>query len=130
MDIPETGVILVDPRTSEGKAFLRGDASNRWPVVPYTYLRACILESELLDTADFKRIVPIFEHDVGGLPRAIRLHMHPRLLDSMSAAELDELKLRIAVSHPVFRRLIPDFTRFSYRNTAATQDWTKEKLKS
>lgn len=96
MEVPVRGVIiLVDPRTEQGKKYVKGDKPEKASkVVSYTYLRACILKNTLLPTTSFKGVSPVFEAG----PIALKIFLDPRLAKSMSQAQLDELKLKISVS--------------------------------
>ncbi|KAG8876100.1 hypothetical protein FRB97_004454 [Tulasnella sp. 331] len=95
MEVPVRGVIiLVDPREEQGKKYIRGDRPEKASrVVSYTYLRACIFKDTLLPTTIFKGVMPVFE--VG--PRALKIFLEPRLVKSLTPAQLDELKLKISM---------------------------------
>lgn len=95
---PEAGIILVDPRTPRGQRYLSSEVPDSgFRVLPYTYIRACILRGKLLsDYAAFRGVQPIFEcQDQSPL----KIHIHKRLEMELSDEELANLKLDIAVSN-------------------------------
>ncbi|KAG8892425.1 hypothetical protein FRB99_002713, partial [Tulasnella sp. 403] len=90
---PKSGYIIVDPRTTLGERFRSADKPDSlWRVVPYTFLRACIFKSAVLDANDFLKVKPIFEINL----TALRMFLDERVVDYMDEPDLTEFKLNIA----------------------------------
>ncbi|KAG9038993.1 hypothetical protein FRB95_013671 [Tulasnella sp. JGI-2019a] len=97
--VPPRGVIiLVDPRTEQGQRYLnKAKPGKATKVVPYTFLRACILKDKVLDPSVFEDVIPIFEAGPRDGPLSLKIFIEQRLEKSLSQPEFDDLKLSIAM---------------------------------